>query len=225
MKETHTQLNKNQDDEQQKVQYSMLPQTSSQFVKFPLTYQADVSQNTNVQDSITEEFSEQNEQHTVSLQSECSDENQISRLQQTVTSSIVNQNVALKPLCALDISSGIQQSLKLGFHKSVPKTIPTGQKLIVVSSANSILQRTLTIPFVKNVSIKNFDKFKIVVTTTAPTSTTSVISSTSMNNINTYPVKHKVVTLRTNPSTKKVSLSHLQVCISVSVSSSAGSCI
>lgn len=99
---------------------------------------------------------------------------------------------------------------------STTKTVTTctGQKLIVVSNAqsittSSILQRTLTIPFVKNISVKNIDKFKIV---TSNASTPMQLTSLSNSSTFTNNSKHKVVTVRANPGMKKViPLSQLQV--------------
>ncbi|CAG9814121.1 unnamed protein product [Phaedon cochleariae] len=95
--------------------------------------------------------------------------------------------------------------------KPITKTV-NSQKLIVVSNAqsiptSSILQRTLQIPFVKNVSIKNLEKFKIVPSISSPT-------PMHLNNVNSglNNVKHKMVTVKTNPNSKKViPLSQLQV--------------
>lgn len=93
-------------------------------------------------------------------------------------------------------------------------TTSTGQKLIVVSNpqsitTTSILQRTLTIPFVKNIAVKNIDKFKIVTSNATTPVQLAPLSSTSTFNANS---KHKVVTVRTNPALKKmIPLSQLQV--------------
>lgn len=92
-------------------------------------------------------------------------------------------------------------------------TTSTGQKLIVVSNpqsitTSSILQRTLTIPFVKNLSVKNIDKFKIVTTNSTTPVQLAPINSTSTFSANT---KHKVVTVRTNPIKKVIPISQLQV--------------
>lgn len=92
-------------------------------------------------------------------------------------------------------------------------TTSTGQKLIVVSNpqsitTSSILQRTLTIPFVKNISVKNIDKIKIVTTNSSTPVQIAPLNSTSTFNPNT---KHKVVTVRTNPIKKVIPISQLQV--------------
>ncbi|KAG5876868.1 BRCA2-interacting transcriptional repressor EMSY [Gonioctena quinquepunctata] len=126
-------------------------------------------------------------------------------------SSITIKNTSPQPAGP---STEIQKSIKVcAGKKSITKTVNSGQKLIVVSNAqtvpsSSILQRTLQIPFVKNVSIKNLEKFKIVTSNSTPTTLnlTNVINS-SMNS-----AKHKVVAVKTNPTTKKViPLSQLQV--------------
>ncbi|CAG9859376.1 unnamed protein product [Phyllotreta striolata] len=146
-------------------------------------------------------------------------------------SSIANENHApkpkivsgMKPNTILQIkqtspqpagpSSDVQKTIKMcPAKKSVAKTLNSGQKLIVASNAqtipsSSILQRTLQIPFVKNVSIKNIEKFKIVTSNSTSTNLhlTNVTSGTN-------PVKHKVVTVKTNPASKKViPFSQLQV--------------
>lgn len=62
---------------------------------------------------------------------------------------------------------------------ATPRTQNQSQKLIIVSNSqgsttSSILQRTLTIPFVKTISMKNLDKLKVITTSSAvSTSTTS----------------------------------------------------
>lgn len=147
----------------------------------------------------------------------CSNENQIARPKMLP---IVkpNTSIAIKPTSIpsvqiAGISSDNQKTKMCSAKKTITKTVNSGQKLIVVSNAqtlttNSILQRTLQIPFVKNVSIKNFDKFKIVTTNSSPTS----IQVANVTNSSGTPIKHKVVTVKTNPITKKViPLSQLQV--------------
>lgn len=97
---------------------------------------------------------------------------------------------------------------------TITKTVNSGQKLIVVSNAqtfqSNILQRTLSIPFVKNISVKNIEKFKIVTT-----NSTNLNATTITNTLNTNSsVKHKVVTVRTNPNTankKVIPLSQIQM--------------
>lgn len=142
-----------------------------------------------------------------------SNENQAPRPKQIVTSLKSNPNLSFKTITSQAPSGEMHKSIKLCSRKPLSKTMPAGQKLIVVSNAqsitgNSILQRTLTIPFVKNLAVKNFDKFKIVTTTSA---TTNVSAALATNTLGNNSVRHKVVTVRTNPATKKVSLSHLQV--------------
>ncbi|KAJ8958914.1 hypothetical protein NQ318_019683 [Aromia moschata] len=141
----------------------------------------------------------------------CSNENQAPR-PKLLTSIKPNASITLKQTQAQPPgpSGEPTKSLKMcSTKKPVTKTVNSGQKLIVVSSAqtipsNSILQRTLQIPFVKNVSIKNFEKFKIV----AGNSTPASIQVTNVTN----SVKHKVVTVKTNSAAKKViPLSQLQV--------------
>ncbi|KAF2895391.1 hypothetical protein ILUMI_10786 [Ignelater luminosus] len=151
------------------------------------------------------------EQNRTSPQPGCSNENQAPKQQkQTVVNIKPNSNITYKHVASPGPSSELQKSLKVcATRKPVTKTVP-GQKLIIVSNAqsittSSILQRTLTIPFVKNISVKNFDKFKIVSTST----NTSNLQLTSLANTNTSTLssssaKHKVVTVRTNPTTKKV---------------------
>lgn len=144
----------------------------------------------------------------------CPNENQVLR-PKMLTNVKPNSNIAVKPPSVqLAGSSNDSQKIKMcSTKKPTTKTVNSGQKLIVVSNAqtltsNSILQRTLQIPFVKNVSIKNFDKFKIVTTNSSPTSIQVASVSNSIGN----PLKHKVVTVKTNPVTKKViPLSQLQV--------------
>lgn len=231
VKDQQAQLKNKQETEQQNVnhiQQRPTQHTNNQPVKLPSPLQNDtpiVPQDINLHDFETEEMSEQvpivetnnfvaakvQDRNNLSPQPGCSNENLTPKPKQIVTSVKSNSNLSVKPLCSFGLSGEMQKSIKICPRKTISKTIPSGQKLIVVSNANSILQRTLTIPFVKNLSVKNFDKFKIVTTTTT-TGTVSSISSTNASNISTNSVKHKVVTLRTNPSTKKVSLSHLQVC-------------
>ncbi|KAJ8935080.1 hypothetical protein NQ314_013025 [Rhamnusium bicolor] len=145
----------------------------------------------------------------------CSNENQAPR-PKIITNIKPNTNITLKQTSSLPPgpSNEVQKSIKMcSSKKPVTKTVNSGQKLIVVSNAqtipsNSILQRTLQIPFVKNVSIKNFEKFKIVTSNSTPTS----IQVTNVTNSGVNSVKHKVVTVKTNPTTKKViPFSQLQV--------------
>lgn len=143
-----------------------------------------------------------------------SNENQVLR-PKILTNVKPNSSITIKP-SSMQIagSSSDTQKLKMcAAKKTITKTANSGQKLIVVSNAqtitsNSILQRTLQIPFVKNMSIKNLDKFKIVTTNSSPSS----IQVTNVTNSGGNPLKHKVVTVKTNPITKKViPLSQLQV--------------
>lgn len=231
VKEQHAQLKVKQENEQQNlahVQQRPTQQTNNnEPVKLPSSPQPDASsapQDVNLPEVETEEMPEQiktveancvitakvQDRNNLSPQPGCSNENVAPRPKQITASVKSNSNMLVKPLCTFGLSGEMQKSIKICPRKTISKTMPSGQKLIVVSNANSILQRTLTIPFVKNLSVKNFDKFKIVTTTTT-TSCVSSVSSTNVNTIATNSVKHKVVTLRTNPSTKKVSLSHLQV--------------
>lgn len=144
----------------------------------------------------------------------CTNENQVLR-PKILTTVKPNSSIAIKPASMqLAGPSNDNQKIKMcSTKKPITKTVNSGQKLIVVSNAqtltsNSILQRTLQIPFVKNVSIKNFDKFKIVTTNSSPTSIQVANVTNSVGN----PLKHKVVTVKTNPVTKKViPLSQLQV--------------
>lgn len=143
-----------------------------------------------------------------SPQPSCSNENQAPKVQKPVLATIkTTQGLVLKP-------GDVQKSIKICPRKSVTKSVGQGQKLIVVSSAqqvtSSVLHKALTVPVVKNLSMKNFDKFKIVTsTTTVATVTTAVPITTTRNLPNS--IRHKVVTVRTNTLAKKVSLSHLQV--------------
>lgn len=145
----------------------------------------------------------------------CANENQAPR-PKLITNIKPNANITIKQTSAQPPgpSNELQKSIKMcSSKKPVTKTVNSGQKLIVVSNAqtiptNSILQRTLQIPFVKNVSIKNFEKFKIVTTNSVPTT----IQVTNATNSGVNSVKHKVVTVKTNPTTKKViPFSQLQV--------------
>lgn len=144
-----------------------------------------------------------------------SNENQAPR-PKILTNVKPNMNITIKQqsLSSAGPSTDVQQkSIKLcSGKKSITKTVASGQKLIVVSNAqtvpsNSILQKTLQIPFVKNVSIKNFEKFKIV--TSAPTPTSIQVTNVSNSSLN---MKHKVVTVKTNSNNKKmIPFSQLQV--------------
>lgn len=145
----------------------------------------------------------------------CANENQAPR-PKLITNLKPNANITIKqtPAQPPGPSSEIQKSIKVcSSKKPITKTVNSGQKLIVVSNAqtiptNSILQRTLQIPFVKNVSIKNFEKFKIVTSNSVPGNIQ--VSNTTNSGMNS--VKHKVVTVKTNPATKKViPFSQLQV--------------
>lgn len=139
------------------------------------------------------------ELETSSPQPSCSNENQVPKVQKSVvTTTKSSQAVVMKP-------GDIHKSIKLCPKKAMAKSGSAGQKLIVVSApqpvAPSMLHRALTVPVVKNL-----DKFKIV-STTAATSTT--LPMTAVKNAGNS-LKHKVVTVRTNSLPKKVSLTHLQ---------------
>lgn len=137
------------------------------------------------------------------------------------TQNKVTQHITLKQIAtAAPGSSGeMHKKIKVCTTSRKPvttKTVTTctGQKLIVVSNpqcvtTSSILQRTLTIPFVKNISVKNIDKFKIVTS-----SANTAVQLTPLSNAATFTTnsKHKVVTVKTNPGVKKViPFSQLQV--------------
>lgn len=121
--------------------------------------------------------------------------------------------VASKPAICVgnqDIPLQTHESFKVSDTVRVVPSKPVSlaeQKLIIVSSAqsiptSSILQRTLTIPFVKNVSVNNLDKFKIVSTAASSLQLPAFCSAstTTMSNL----AKHKVITLRTDAMAKKV---------------------
>ena len=142
-----------------------------------------------------------------------------------------NENVAPKPkavvavpklsgqhvtLRQVGMSSGGDKITKVcTTRKTLTAKGTIGQKLMVVSgpqtvTTSSILQRTLTVPFVKNISVKNIDKFKIVSTNSPPNlqlqPLTTPISAAAP------PSKHKVAGVRSGSSVKKViPLSQFQV--------------
>lgn len=145
---------------------------------------------------------EENEEvETLSPQPGCSNENQLpTKVQRSVVATIKsNQGVVVKP-------GDLHKSIKLCPRKTIAKPPSAGQKLIVVSTPQSVtpsmLHRALTVPVVKNL-----DKFKIVSTTTG---TGAALPITAVKSVGTNATKHKVVTVRTNTLPKKVSLSHLQ---------------
>ncbi|XP_063922531.1 BRCA2-interacting transcriptional repressor EMSY isoform X2 [Zophobas morio] len=131
-------------------------------------------------------------------QPSCSNENQAPRPK--VLTPIKPSPLTFKQITTTAASPTDIKTVKVCPKKTIAKSgTPLGQKLIVVSNAqtipsSSILQKTLSIPLVKNISVKNLEKFKIVTT-----STPQIV--TAGNNINSF--KHKVVTVKTNP-TKKV---------------------
>uniref|UniRef100_A0A6P7GBM0 Uncharacterized protein LOC114336109 n=1 Tax=Diabrotica virgifera virgifera TaxID=50390 RepID=A0A6P7GBM0_DIAVI len=144
----------------------------------------------------------------------CSNENQAPK-PKVITTVKPNNSITVKQVSPQTPgpSTEPQKCIKITPKTPMTKTVNSGQKLIVVSNAqtipsNSILQRTLQIPFVKNISIKKLDKFKIVTSN----STSTNLHLTNVTNSGVNSVKHKVVTVKTNPSTKKViPLSQLQV--------------
>lgn len=157
-------------------------------------------------------LSKVSEANSISPQPGCSNENQVPKTKPVISCPKLNQHITLKHVTSNP--NGEKQIKVSGARKNLTtKCITTGQKLIVVSNpqsitTSSILQRTLTIPFVKNISVKNFDKFKIVTTNASPN-----IQLTPLATSGTVTTgKHKVVTVRTNPTVKKViPLSQLQV--------------
>ncbi|XP_072396919.1 uncharacterized protein [Diabrotica undecimpunctata] len=144
----------------------------------------------------------------------CSNENQAPK-PKVITTVKPNASITVKQVSPQTAgpSTEPQKCIKITPKTPMTKTVNSGQKLIVVSNAqtipsNSILQRTLQIPFVKNISIKKLDKFKIVTSN----STSTNLHLTNVTNSGVNSVKHKVVTVKTNPATKKViPLSQLQV--------------
>ncbi|CAH1284452.1 unnamed protein product [Diabrotica balteata] len=144
----------------------------------------------------------------------CSNENQAPK-PKVITTVKPNASITVKQVSPQTAgpSTEPQKCIKITPKTPITKTVNSGQKLIVVSNAqtipsNSILQRTLQIPFVKNISIKKLDKFKIVTSN----STSTNLHLTNVTNSGANSVKHKVVTVKTNPATKKViPLSQLQV--------------
>ncbi|XP_060518255.1 BRCA2-interacting transcriptional repressor EMSY [Cylas formicarius] len=119
--------------------------------------------------------------------------------------------VSIKPNVAVPVNHPVKQSSastdpeKIRFGS--PRPINKGQKLIVVSNAqtitsNSILQKTLSVPMSK-VTKLNLDKFKIIPSTIQ---VTAVVNSQS-----TTPAKHNVVTLKSNHGKKVIPLSHFQM--------------
>ncbi|KAI4465533.1 hypothetical protein MML48_3g00013693 [Holotrichia oblita] len=152
-------------------------------------------------------------ENSTSPQPGCSNENQAPKLKPVITCPVLNQHITLKHVTTSS-SNGEKQIKVCNARKNLTtKCITTGQKLIVVSNpqsitTSSILQRTLTIPFVKNISVKNFDKFKIVTTNASTNIQLTTITTSGQPTTG----KHKVVTVRTNPTVKKViPLSQLQV--------------
>ncbi|KAL3281486.1 hypothetical protein HHI36_004693 [Cryptolaemus montrouzieri] len=207
-----------------KGQYPLVTQKLPQTLKIPVSTpittvssngsKINLLQNINLQNSLSTVSDDQpdtvqdhyivqklNEQNYATPQTTNLSENSTNRLKFLTKS---NNNIMFKSLttsAGTNTNSDLQKTFKMcPSGRTVMKSVPTtGQKLIVVSNAQtvssgSILQRTLTIPFVKNISVKNFDKFKIVTTTATPiTLATSVVNTNNFNS-----VKHKVVTVRTN---------------------------
>lgn len=145
----------------------------------------------------------------------CSNENQAPK-PKIITNIKPNTSITIKHTSPQSAGSSTepQKTIKMcPAKKPVTKTLNSGQKLIVVSSAqtipsSSILQGALQIPFSKNISIKNFEKFKIVTSNSTPTN----LQLTNVTNSGVNSVKHKVVTVKNNPASKKViPFSQLQV--------------
>ncbi|KAF5303193.1 hypothetical protein FQA39_LY10106 [Lamprigera yunnana] len=150
------------------------------------------------------------QKNSTSPQPSSSNENQAPKSQKQATVNIKpNANITYKHVASPGPSSEIQKSLKVcTTRKPLTKGI-TGQKLIIVSNAqsistSSILQRTLTIPFVKNVSVKSFDKFKIVSTSANTSNLFTSVANVTANTFTANSAKHKVVTVRTNSNNKKI---------------------
>lgn len=190
-----------------------LPFTSS--VPSSNSPKINVIQNVLINPSQSEELSEQfqnelNNHHTVVQKNDHSpvtnsNENQSARMKMISPSKPV-MNLTFKHLTTNTsgpTTNDFQKAMKVCTAKRAstkPGTpLPFNQKLIVVSSAqttqtNSILQKTLSVPLMKNISMKNFEKFKIV--------TTSSSQISISNNIANF--KPKMVTVKTNPTAKKV---------------------
>lgn len=192
-------------------------------IKLPLSPQPNLTNSTKTntipEEQTTSEQTRKNDANTQDVlapQTSCSNENQAPKGKSIIVNNKLTQSLPpLKAISCPGPSGDIHKAIKICPRKTLTKSMSTGQKLLVVSNSqstptNSILQKTLTIPYVKNLSVKNFDKFKIVTTTTI-TNSLPVTPVTNNSSFNSNSVKHKVVTVRTNPTTKKLSLSHLQV--------------
>ncbi|XP_045471442.1 BRCA2-interacting transcriptional repressor EMSY [Harmonia axyridis] len=199
----------------QKPQMVKIPMNSNMNTPSANGSKINILQNINLQQSsplISEDHSDQVPDINNSNMTKLNEANHIASPPFNINENINNRlkfltksnNIMFKPLntsSGTNMNMELQKTLKVcPSRKPIAKAVPTtNQKLIVVSNAqtmpnSSILQRTLTIPFVKNISVKNFDKFKIVSTSGAPvTLATSTVNSNSFNS-----VKHKVVTVRTS---------------------------
>lgn len=87
---------------------------------------------------------------------------------------------------------------------------PQSQKLIIVSNSQgsttpSILQRTLTIPYLKTISMKNLDKLKVI-SSTSSSVTTNVTTSVTIQKPKLLAVKK----MKTNSSNKPISIPFIQ---------------
>lgn len=164
-----------------------------------------INQKINVLQNITVPSNEMNNEafdegeiEALSPQPGCSNENQVPETQRSVC--VTTKPTLIKP-------ADINKPAKLCQRNIVPKSTSAGQKLIVVSTPQtvtpSMLHRALTVPVVKSM-----DKFKIVSTTAG--TTTAALPISTLKNVGMNSGKHKVVTVRTNALPKKVSLSHLQ---------------
>ncbi|XP_074042716.1 uncharacterized protein isoform X2 [Leptinotarsa decemlineata] len=189
-----------------------------------------INQKVNVLDNVnlqrTEEESEEGSEKNCSsvdipenvlISSVCPNENHApSQRHKPIPNVKHNSSIASKfpPSQLAGSSNEVQKSQKICLGKKCnSKPVNSSQKLIVMSNpqtvpTSSILQRTLQIPFVKNVSIKNFEKFKIVTSSTTPTT----LHLTNAINSGVNSVKHKLITVKSNSTAKKViPLSQLQV--------------
>lgn len=225
VKEQQLQIKVKQEQEQKDplaIPHRTFSPANMQPIKLPLSPQPNLTNSTKTNalpdDQLTPEQTRKNDTNTQEIpasQTSCSNENQAPKGKSIITNNKLVQSLPpLKAISCPGPSGDIQKAIKICPRKTLTKAMPTGQKLLVVSNSqstptNSILQKTLTIPYVKNLSVKNFDKFKIVTTTTITNSLP--VTPVTNSSFNSNSVKHKVVTVRTNPTTKKLSLSHLQV--------------
>lgn len=184
----------------------IVPQTVQQIV--PVSKQPTVVDNKIVNSSVT-----------VGNNAPVVSENNVSQNKVTAGQSIVSKTpttstnaIKVQAPVVVNANEVTTKSIKICPARKVvtagSRVQPQSQKLIIVSNSqgnttSSILQRTLTIPYVKTISMKNLDKLKVISTTS------SASTNNATTSVTTQKPKFLAVTKMKN-SSKPISIPFIQ---------------